>query len=61
MNFNIECIDEEEDEEFLKVLSKSLTKFLDLIGGPDYVLKIIKIFDNIIVQDDYTVKKEVKL
>ncbi len=54
-----ECIDDEEDEEFLVELCKSLPAFLDNIGGQTHALKIIKIFEHIIIQDDTNVRREV--
>jgi hypothetical protein len=57
-----ECIDEEEDEEFLVELSKTLPALLDNIGGASAgACKMIKLFESIITQDDSNVRREVKL
>lgn len=54
----IDCIDEEEDEEFLVELCRGLPTLLDNIGGPSQVGKLLRLFEHVVTQDEQNVRRE---
>ncbi len=54
----IDSIDEEEDETLIE-LAKILSNFLDYIGGKQYIMKLFKLLEYLLVLDEVTVRNEV--
>ncbi len=50
---------EDEDEENLIELTKIMTNFLENIGGKQYVLHILKFYENLLQLDEFLVRYEV--
>lgn len=62
MNIHIQIIDsiDEEEDETLIELAKILSNFLEYIGGKQYIMKLIKLLETLMVIDEVSVRNEVK-
>lgn len=50
---------EDEDEENLIELTKVMSNFIDLIGGKQYILHLLKFFENLLQLDEFLLRYEV--
>ena len=50
---------EDEDEDNLIELTKIISNFIELIGGKQYILHILKFFENLLQLDEFLLRYEV--
>ena len=55
--YNLDCIDEEEDETLVE-LARVLATFLEFIGGKTHASKLFKLLELLLVLDEYSMRNE---